>query len=110
MWLRQALLRSGSWRQRTAGSDIYRSVTLEATGFTDQSFKGEMLMKNKIDLIWVISLIVIGISAILLAVSNIVGLTLPDIAIRMIGVLDIIALPVLIVATVKKLNINRTQR
>lgn len=69
-----------------------------------------MLMKNKIDLIWVISLIVIGISAILLAVSNIVGLALPDIAIRMIGVLDIIALPVLIVATVKKLNINRIQR
>ncbi len=69
-----------------------------------------MLMKNKIDLIWVISLIVIGISAILLAGSNIIGLTLPDIAIRMIGVLDIIALPVLIVATVKKLNINRTQR
>lgn len=69
-----------------------------------------MLMKNKIDLMWGISLIVIGISAILLAVSNIVGLTLPDIAIRMIGVLDIIALPVLIVATVKKLNINRTQR
>ena len=67
-------------------------------------------MKNKIDLIWVISLIVIGISAILLAVSNIVGLALPDIAIRMIGVSDIIALPVLIVATVKKLNINRTQR
>ena len=69
-----------------------------------------MLMKNKIDLMWGISLIVIGISAILLAVSNIVGLALPDIAIRMIGVLDIIALPVLIVATVKKLNINRTQR
>lgn len=69
-----------------------------------------MLMKNKIDLMWGISLIVIGISAILLAVSNIVGLTLPDIAIRMIGVLDIIALPVLIVATVKKLNINRIQR
>lgn len=69
-----------------------------------------MLMKNKIDLIWVISLIVIGISAILLAVSNIIGLALPDIAIRMIGVLDIIALPVLIVATVKKLNINRIQR
>lgn len=67
-------------------------------------------MKNKIDLIWVISLIVIGISAILLAVSNIVGLTLPDIAIRMIGVLDIIALPVLIAATVKKFNINRIQR
>ena len=67
-------------------------------------------MKNKIDLIWVISLIVIGISTILLAGSNIVGLTLPDIAIRMIGVLDIIALPVLIVATVKKLNINRSQR
>lgn len=67
-------------------------------------------MKNKIDLIWGISLIVIGISAILLAGSNIVGLTLPDIAIRMIGVLDIIALPVLIAATVKKLNINRTQR
>ena len=67
-------------------------------------------MKNKIDLIWVISLIVIGISTILLAGSNIIGLTLPDIAIRMIGVLDIIALPVLIVATVKKLNINRTQR
>lgn len=67
-------------------------------------------MKNKIDLIWVISLIVIGISAILLAGSHIIGLTLPDIAIRMIGVLDIIALPVLIVATVKKLNINRTQR
>ena len=69
-----------------------------------------MLMKNKIDLIWVISLIVIGISTILLAGSNIIGLELPDIAILMIGVLDIIALPVLIVATVKKLNINRIQR
>lgn len=69
-----------------------------------------MLMKNKIDLIWGISLIVIGISAILLAGSNIVGLTLPDIAIRMIGVLDIIALPVLIVATVKKLNIDQIKR
>lgn len=67
-------------------------------------------MKNKIDLIWVISLIVIGISAILLAVSNIIGLALPDIAIRMIGVLDIIALPVLIVATVKKLNIDQIKR
>ena len=63
-----------------------------------------MLMKNKIDLIWVISLIVIGITAILLAGSNIIGLALPDIAIRMIGVLDIIDLPVLIVATVKKLR------
>lgn len=59
-------------------------------------------MKNTNDLIWGISLFVIGIATLILTGSNIIGIALPDAAVRIIGIIDLIALPFLVFATVKK--------
>lgn len=61
-------------------------------------------MKNKNDFIWSISLIVIGIATFILAGSNIIGFKLPDIAVRVLGIVDLIALPFLAYSTVKKVK------
>ncbi len=59
-------------------------------------------MKNINDRIWCISLMIIGINTIILAGLNIVGIELPDILVRIIGIADLIALPFLAYTTVKK--------
>ena len=45
---------------------------------------------------------VIGIATFILAGSNIIGLELPDVAVRVLGILDLIALPFLGYTTIKK--------
>ncbi len=47
---------------------------------------------------------VIGIATLILAGSNVIGLKLPDIAVRIIGIVDLIALPVLAYTSVKKVR------
>ena len=64
-------------------------------------------MKKRNDLLWSLSLLVIGIATVILAGSNIIGIELPDIAVRIIGVIDLIALPVLAYTTVKKIKKNK---
>ena len=61
-------------------------------------------MKTKIERIWSISLIAIGIgiATFILAGSSVIGIELPDIAVRIIGVIDLIALLVLIYTSVMK--------
>ncbi|MBQ7007642.1 MAG: hypothetical protein IJN05_00350 [Ruminococcus sp.] len=61
-------------------------------------------MKKKNDLVWNISLILIGLLTIILAGSNIVGIELPDAAVRILGIVDLIALPFLAYSTVKKVK------
>lgn len=61
-------------------------------------------MKKKSDLIWGFSLIIIGAATIILAGSNVIGIELPDIAVRIIGIVDLIALPVLAYTSVKKIK------
>ena len=61
-------------------------------------------MKTKNDYIWSISLIVIGIATFILAGSNIIGLELPDVAVRILGILDLIALPFLAYTTIRKIK------
>lgn len=61
-------------------------------------------MKKKNDLVWGISLIIIGAATIILAGSNVIGLKLPDIAVRIIGIVDLVALPVLAYTSVKKVQ------
>ncbi len=61
-------------------------------------------MKSKIDMLWCFSLITIGIATIILAGSNIIGIELPDLAVRIVGIVELIALPVLACSTVKKLK------
>lgn len=57
---------------------------------------------KKINLLWSISLCVIGIASIILAGSNIMGIELPDTVTVVIGVIDLIAIPVLTFSTVRK--------
>ena len=57
---------------------------------------------KKVNAMWSISLLIIGVATFILAGANVVGLELPDIAIRILGMMDIIALPVLGFSTVKK--------
>ncbi|MBR6627851.1 MAG: hypothetical protein IKL04_07740 [Lachnospiraceae bacterium] len=66
-------------------------------------------MKKKNDLVWSISLLVIGIATIILAGGHIIGIEMSDIAVRIIGVIDLIALPVLAFTTVKKVKKDKEQ-
>lgn len=59
-------------------------------------------MKKRNDLLWSISLLVIGLATIILTGLNIIGIDVPDIVVRIIGVIDLLALPVLVYTTVKK--------
>ena len=61
-------------------------------------------MKKKNDLIWSISLMLIGVATFILAGANIVGIELPDVVIRLLGIIDLIALPFLAYSTVKKVK------
>ena len=64
-------------------------------------------MKTRNDLLWSISLFVIGIATIILAGLKIVGVELPDVLIRIIGIVDLISLPVLSYTTVIKVKRNK---
>lgn len=61
-------------------------------------------MKKRNDLLWSISLLVIGLATIILTGLNISGIDVPDIVVRIIGVIDLLALPVLAYTTEKKLR------
>ncbi|MGN1340286.1 MAG: hypothetical protein ACI4WS_08335 [Oscillospiraceae bacterium] len=65
-------------------------------------------MNSKIiNIMWSISLIIIGIATIILAGANIiVAIELPDIAVRVLGMIDLVSLPVLVFST-KDCKFNR---
>lgn len=57
---------------------------------------------KRTDRVWAISLFVAGIATMILLGSNFVGVRLPDIAVRITGVLDLIAIFTLSFLTAKK--------
>ncbi len=59
-------------------------------------------MKKRNNLLWSVSLLVIGLATIILIGLNIIGIDIPDIVVRIIGVIDLLALSVLAYTTVKK--------
>lgn len=59
---------------------------------------------KKINMMWATSLMVIGVATFILAGSNIIGIELPDVMVRVLGVIDLVALPVLAFSTVKKIK------
>jgi len=60
-----------------------------------------MADKNKKNLMWSISLTVIGVSAIILNGSNLLNIELSDNVTRIFGIAELIALPFLIYSSVK---------
>lgn len=61
-------------------------------------------MKKKSDLVWSISLMVIGIATFILAGANIVEIDLPDFIVRIVGIVDLVALPILVYSTIKRVK------
>lgn len=59
------------------------------------------------NLLWSFSLIVIGICTLILAGANLLQIDLPDLMIRLVGLIELAALPVLGYTTVKKLKDRR---
>lgn len=51
---------------------------------------------------WAVSLIAIGAATAALAGANLMGIQLPDIATRLLGGVDLLALPVLAFSTIKR--------
>lgn len=52
--------------------------------------------------LWILSLIIISIVTVIWAYCNIVGIELPDVAVRIMGILDLCAIPILIYTSKKK--------
>ncbi len=59
---------------------------------------------KKLHVSWCVSLFVIGISTIILAGSKLIGFELGDISTRIMGFVELLALPVLVFTTVKKIK------
>lgn len=62
------------------------------------------MVSKKINLTWVISLFVIGITMMILVGVNFVGIELTDIMVRICGAVDLVSLPVFAFSTVKKVK------
>lgn len=63
------------------------------------------LMNNKRNkTMWGISLFIIGIATIINVFSSILGIELPDILVRLMGIITIVTLPLLIYSSIKILK------
>ncbi len=58
-------------------------------------------MDNRLRKIWGISLLVISCAALILAISNLTSAQLPDMVLRILGAICLLALPVLAYTSVK---------
>ena len=59
-------------------------------------------MDKKYTRLWSLSLITISVVTVIWAVCNLVNIELPDVIVRIMGVLDICAIPVLVYTSIKK--------
>lgn len=62
---------------------------------------------KKINFLWSCSLLVIGICTMILSGSNIFNISLTDYFVRCIGIIDIIALPILAYTTIIRIKCNK---
>ena len=60
------------------------------------------MKKNTI--LWSLSLFIISVVTVIWAVCNIAGIELPDVAVRIMGVLDICAVPVLVYTSIRRMK------
>ena len=77
----------------------------------DREKMEEQLKKQTrlMNVLWSISLIVIGVGTFVISAASIAGIDLPDILVRVLGIADLIALPVLVFATVKKMRLRAAE-
>lgn len=58
-------------------------------------------MDKKVRILWSVSLLIIACVTLIIAVSNMTSLELPDIAVRILGILDLLSIPVLVYSSIK---------
>ena len=65
------------------------------------------MKKNKLDLVWAVCLIIIGLGSLIVSLNNVFGFDFPKTMIVPIGIVDLITLPVLAFTSVKKFQKDR---
>ena len=68
------------------------------------------MKKNKWLIVCSISLMVIAVCTLVLSIANIMGASIPDVLIRVLGIIDGIACPILIIVTVRMYNKEKEQK
>lgn len=58
-------------------------------------------MEKKIRILWSVSLLIITCVTLIIAVSYMASLELPDIAKRVLGIIDLLSIPVLVYSSIK---------
>ena len=67
-------------------------------------------MEKKIRILWSVSLLIITCVSLIIAVSNMASLELPDIAKRVLGILDLLSIPVLVYSSIKLRKWNNSDK
>lgn len=60
------------------------------------------MKSNKMTIIWSISLLILFVATLIIVGAKIVGIELPDTMIRVLGIAELITLPIFVFASVKK--------
>lgn len=67
-------------------------------------------MEKKIRILWSVSLLIISCVSLIIAVSNMASLELPDIAKRVLGIIDLLSIPVLVYSSIKLRKWNNSDK
>ena len=67
-------------------------------------------MEKKVRILWSVSLLIIGCVSFIIAVSNMASFDLPDIAKRVLGIIDLLSIPVLVYSSIKLRKWNNSDK
>ena len=67
-------------------------------------------MEKRVGILWRVSLLIIACVSLIIAVSNITSLELPDIAKRILGIIDLLSIPVLVYSSIKLRKWNNSDK
>ena len=67
-------------------------------------------MEKRVRILWRVSLLIIACVSLIIAVSNMASLELPDIAKRVLGIIDLLSIPVLVYSSIKLRKWNNSDK
>ena len=67
-------------------------------------------MEKRVRILWSVSLFIIACVSLIIAVSNMASLELPDIAKRILGIIDLLSIPVLVYSSIKLRKWNNSDK
>ena len=67
-------------------------------------------MEKRVGILWRVSLLFIACVTLIIAVSNMASLELPDIAKRILGIIDLLSIPVLVYSSIKLRKWNNSDK